>query len=223
MLLTVVSSLLMILLSHPFPLHTSAVTLVGKIQFDDLILHGMLGLLLFAGAFLLDLLYLSREKLSVTLLSIVGTLLSTAALAAIMHWAFPLIGIAAPWIECLFFGTLISPTDPIAVLEMLHRVGIPRNIQAQLAGESLFNDGIGAVLFLAVLSASKGAAPSLEHISAMLLVQSGGGLLLGCALALVSFRTDAPRGCLPDRNPAYLVTRLGRLRPGRGPSSFRPS
>ncbi len=184
MLLTVVSSLLMILLSHPFPsLHTSAVTLVGKIQFDDLILHGMLGLLLFAGAFLLDLLYLSREKLSVTLLSIVGTLLSTAALAAIMHWALPLIGIAAPWIECLFFGTLISPTDPIAVLEMLHRVGIPRNIQAQLAGESLFNDGIGAVLFLAVLSASKGAAPSLEHISAMLLVQSGGGLLLGCALA----------------------------------------
>jgi len=96
----------------------------------------MLGLLLFAGAFLLDLLYLSREKLAVGLLSVIGTLLSTASLAAVMQWTLPLLGIAAPWIECLFFGTLILPTDPIAVLEMLHRVGVPKNIQAQLASES---------------------------------------------------------------------------------------
>jgi CPA1 family monovalent cation:H+ antiporter len=159
------------------------VRIVGRIRFEDLILHGMLGLLLFAGAFLLDLLYLSREKLAVGLLSVVGTLLSTAGLAAIMHFALPLLGIPAPWIECLFFGTLISPTDPIAVLEMLHRVGVPKNIQAQLAGESLFNDGIGAVLFLAVLDASKGEAPSIGHIGALLLLKSGGGLLLGTALA----------------------------------------
>jgi CPA1 family monovalent cation:H+ antiporter len=187
MLLTVISSVLMILLSHVFPgLHGWAVILVGRIRFEDLILHGMLGLLLFAGAFLLDLLYLSREKLTVGLLSVIGTLLSTAGLAAIMHWTLPLLGIAAPWIECLFFGTLISPTDPIAVLEMLHRVGVPKNIQAQLAGESLFNDGIGAVLFLAVLEASKGDVPSVGHIGALLLVQSGGGLLLGAALAWVA-------------------------------------
>jgi CPA1 family monovalent cation:H+ antiporter len=184
MLLTVISSVLMILLSRIFPgLHAWAVRIVGRIRFEDLILHGMLGLLLFAGAFLLDLLYLSREKLAVGLLSVVGTLLSTAGLAAIMHFALPLLGIPAPWIECLFFGTLISPTDPIAVLEMLHRVGVPKNIQAQLAGESLFNDGIGAVLFLAVLDASKGEAPSIGHIGALLLLKSGGGLLLGTALA----------------------------------------
>jgi len=184
MLLTVISSVLMIVLGRVFPgLHPWAVTLVGRIRFEDLILHGMLGLLLFAGAFLLDLLYLSREKLAVGLLSVIGTLLSTAALAAVMHWTLPLLGIAAPWIECLFFGTLISPTDPIAVLEMLHRVGVPKNIQAQLAGESLFNDGIGAVLFLAVLAASKGREPSIGHIGALLLLKSGGGLLLGVALA----------------------------------------
>ncbi|WP_263383661.1 cation:proton antiporter [Granulicella arctica] len=187
MLLTVISSVMMIGLENTFPgVHAWAVTLVGRIRFEDLILHGLLGLLLFAGAFLLDLVYLSREKLSVGLLSVIGTLLSTAAIAFVMHWTLPLFGIAAPWIECLFFGALISPTDPVAVLEMLHRVGVPKNIQAQLAGESLFNDGIGAVLFLAVLEASRGAAPSVGHIGVLLLVKSGGGLLLGVALAWIA-------------------------------------
>jgi CPA1 family monovalent cation:H+ antiporter len=192
MLLTVISSVLMIALGHAFPgSHAWAVSMVGRIRFEDLILHGMLGLLLFAGAFLLDLLYLSQEKLAVGLLSVIGTLLSTAALAAVMHWSLPLFGIAAPWIECLFFGTLISPTDPIAVLEMLHRVGVAKNIQAQLAGESLFNDGIGAVLFLAVLATSRGEPPSVAHVGLLLLLKSGGGLLLGIGLAWGGLRTDA--------------------------------
>jgi CPA1 family monovalent cation:H+ antiporter len=187
MLLTVVSSITLTLLSHYFPgLHLWAQGLVDRIRFEDLILHGMLGLLLFAGAFLLDLVYLMREKLAVTLLSVFGTLLSTAAVAALMHWTLPLVGIPVSWIESLFFGTLISPTDPIAVLEMLHRVGVPKNIQAQLAGESLFNDGVGAVLFLAVLDASRGGAPSVLHIGSALFLKSGGGLLLGVALAYIA-------------------------------------
>ena len=90
MLLTVISSVTMIALGRVFPgLQAWAVSLVGRIRFEDLILHGLLGLLLFAGAFLLDLLYLSREKLAVGLLSVIGTLLSTAALAAVMHWTLP--------------------------------------------------------------------------------------------------------------------------------------
>jgi Na+:H+ antiporter len=187
MLLTVIASVIAIVTANVFPgVHAWALTLAGRIQFEDLILHGMLGLLLFAGAFLLDLLHLSREKLTVGLLSVIGTLLSTAAIASVMHWTLPLFGIDTPWIECLFFGALISPTDPVAVLEMLHRVGVPKNIQAQLAGESLFNDGVGAVLFLAVLAASRGQAPSLGHIGLLLLLKSGGGLLVGIALAWVA-------------------------------------
>ena len=187
MLLTVIISVLILTVGQAFPgQHQWAMQLVGRIRFEDLILHGLLGLLLFAGAFLLDLLYLSREKLAVTLLALIGTLLSTAALASLLHWTLPLLGIPAPWIECLFFGALISPTDPVAVLEMLHRTGVPKNIEAQLAGESLFNDGIGAVLFLAVLEAARGQNPSIAHIGGLLILQSGGGLLLGIALAKIA-------------------------------------
>lgn len=187
MVLTGLMSVVLMGLSHTFPgVHHWAVTLVERLHFEDLILHGMLGLLLFAGAFLLDLVYLAREKLMVGLLAVVGTLLSAAGLAVMMHFVLDLLGFDAPWLQCLFFGALISPTDPIAVLEMLHRVGVGKNIEAQLAGESLFNDGVGAVLFLAVLSASRGAAPSLWHVALNLLLESGGGLILGIILALAA-------------------------------------
>lgn len=186
MLLTVCASILLRTISErDAAVHSWAQRLAGRIDFENLILHGMLSLLLFAGSFLLDLLYLSREKLCVGLLSLFGTVFSTGILAALMFWGLPRLGISAPWMECLFFGALISPTDPIAVLEMLHRVGVAKNIQAQLAGESLFNDGIGAVLFLAILEASRGAAPTVAHVGGLLLLQSGGGLLLGVLLARV--------------------------------------
>jgi CPA1 family monovalent cation:H+ antiporter len=184
MLLTVISSVIAILLGHQVPgIHGWAVSLTERLQFRDLILNGLLGLLLFAGAFLLDLESLAREKLAVGLLSVFGTLLSAGFLTFLMHSILRFLGMPAPWLECLLFGALIAPTDPIAVLEMLHRVGIPRNIQAQLAGESLFNDGIGAVLFLAFLDASRGAMPSATHLVSGLVLKSCGGLLLGLILA----------------------------------------
>jgi len=111
-------------------LHTWALKLVQQINFESLILHGMLPLLLFAGAFLLDLEFLAREKLIVTLLSLAGTVLSAGLTAALMFLGLWVLRIPTNWLACLFFGALISPTDPIAVLEMLRRVGVPKNIQA---------------------------------------------------------------------------------------------
>jgi CPA1 family monovalent cation:H+ antiporter len=187
MLLTVLLSLGMLGLSHFFPgLKTWAGLLVGAIDFENLVLHGILSLLLFAGAFMLDIEALLKERLAISVLAVVGTVISTLATAALLFWLLPFLGIHAPWLHCLLFGALISPTDPIAVLEMLKRVGVPRNIQAQLAGESLFNDGVGAVIFLALLEASRGSAPSPPQFLLLLLVEAGGGLALGVALAWIT-------------------------------------
>src|SRR5882757_1515708 len=180
MLLTVACSLCLVGISAYAPgLQPWAVRLVQQIDFESLILHGMLGLLLFAGAFLLDIEFLIQERLAVAVLSVAGTVLSTLATAALLRWTLPVFGIPATWLECLLFGALISPTDPIAVLEMLRRVGVSKSVQAQLAGEALFNDGIGAVIFLALLEASRGTLPTAEHIGLFLLLKTGGGLALG--------------------------------------------
>jgi len=154
-----------------------------QIDFESLILHGMLPLLLFAGAFLLDLKQLAREWFPVALLSVVGTGVCFLLVALLMSL---FTGGHIPWIECLLFGALISPTDPIAVLEMLRRVGIPKGIQAQLAGESLFNDGLGAVLFITMLEVARGHAPTPWHVSLLLVVEAGGAVAVGVAAAFVT-------------------------------------
>jgi CPA1 family monovalent cation:H+ antiporter len=169
--------------------------LAHSIDFQSLIMHGMLPLLLFAGAFLLDLDHLDREKLPVAVLSVLGTVLSFLAVAALMFLAS---GTGASWVECLVFGALISPTDPIAVLELLRRVGIHKSIEAQLAGESLFNDGIGAVLFLTMIEIAQGQAPTPWHVGGILLLKAGGAVVL----ALVGARIVSRLMCMVN---AYQI------------------
>jgi len=190
MLLTVLLSAGLVITGNAFPrIHAWAIHSLLRIDYGRFILHGLLSLLLFAGAFLLDLTYLAREKLAVGLLAGLGTLLSTAIVGLGMFFAAPFLGFHPPLLEALLFGALISPTDPIAVLEMLRRVAAPGYLQAQLAGESLFNDGVGAVLFLTLLGiAEQDQLPSIGHITWVLLLDAGGGLLLGTVLALVVSR-----------------------------------
>jgi CPA1 family monovalent cation:H+ antiporter len=189
MFLTVVCSVFLVSIGeYARGLRPWAIGMARQIDFERLILHGMLPLLLFAGAFLMDIESLIRERLTVAVLAVVGTVASTFAIAALMHWTLPLVGIQAPWIQCTLFGALISPTDPIAVLEMLRRIGVPHHIEAQLAGESLFNDGVGVVIFLSLLDASHGVSPSVSHILISLLFSVGGGFALGIFLAWITFR-----------------------------------
>ncbi len=174
---------------HVPGLHAAAEQIVGGIDFNAVVLHGMLSLLLFAGALQLDLQQLAREKLSVTVLSIGSTALSTVLVAVLFGYALRSVGIPISVMGALLFGALISPTDPIAVLEMLHRVGASRSLSTQLAGESLFNDGVGAVIFLALLSASSGGAvPSVNGFLLMLTLKAGGGILLGAGLGYLTYR-----------------------------------
>lgn len=184
MLLTVLVSAGLTLAATKVPaIHLWAANLMRQIDFQSLILRGMLPLLLFAAAFLLDLEFLAQEKLTVALLSIVGTAVCFLVVAILMS---ALSGGRIPWIQCLIFGALISPTDPIAVLEMLRRVGIPKRVEAQLAGESLFNDGIAAVLFITMLDVAQGRAPTAWHIAGLLLAKAGGGILVGIVAAFAA-------------------------------------
>ena len=149
----------------------------------------MLAFLLFAGALSLDVDQLSLEKLPVFVLSVLGTLLSTGIVAALLKLILYAVGLSAPTIACLLFGALISPTDPIAVLEMLRRVGVAASLETQLAGESLFNDGVGAVLFLTLVEASShGGVPPVGSFLVLLAVKAGGGIALGLALGYVVYR-----------------------------------
>lgn len=175
---------------HAAPgLHAAAEHIVAGIDFNRVVYHGMLAFLLFAGAMQLDLEDLAREKLVVFCLALVGTALSTIFVAGLFKLALTLVGISLNTMAALLFGALISPTDPIAVLDMLRRVGAQPALEAQLAGESLFNDGIGAVIFLALVEAStSGALPSPGHFALLLLFKALGAITIGAALGYITYR-----------------------------------
>lgn len=194
MLLALACSTLLAVAGHLVPgLHTGVAALIGRIDFSALVLHGMLAFLLFAAALKLNPGDLAKQKATVTSLAVFGTLLSTCFVAALLKVILSVTGLNMGFIPCLLFGALISPTDPIAVLEMLQRVGAPSSLEAQLTGESLFNDGVGAVLFLTLLASfSSGTHPTLGSFTWLLLIKSGGGILLGLALGYVAYRMLKP-------------------------------
>lgn len=164
-------------------------TLLRSIDFSDVLMQGMLSLLLFAGALHVDLSELKAYRWQVGVLAVLGTLLSTLAVGYGMWIALPLVGLELPLLYCLLFGALISPTDPIAVMGILKSAGAPKNLELVIAGESLFNDGVGVVIFSLLLGMLVGGkAPSLGHGLELLLHEAGGGLLFGFALGYVTFR-----------------------------------
>ncbi|MES2392649.1 MAG: sodium:proton antiporter [Acidobacteriota bacterium] len=186
MLLTAVTSMVLVFFDPILPgPHLAVMRMMGQVDFARLFLHGMLGLLLFAGSFLLDLDGLRRQRLPVALLSVLTTVVSVLMVGAGTYAVARVFGFQSSWLECLLFGALISPTDPIAVLEMLRRVKAPKHLESQLAGESLFNDGVGAVIFLALLAAAtQGTTPRPMEIVGKIVLTGGGGMLLGAVLAV---------------------------------------
>ncbi|HTW94453.1 MAG TPA: cation:proton antiporter, partial [Tepidisphaeraceae bacterium] len=145
---TVVSLALVVAGKFESSIHAQAVQMLSGINFDTLLLNGMLGFLLFAGALHIDLSELASQWLPVLLLAIVGTVISAVLIACLTWLAARALSIHLTLPYCMLFGALISPTDPIAVLGIMRRVGAPKVLEMQIAGESLFNDGVGIVMFV---------------------------------------------------------------------------
>ena len=184
----VISVLLIAAGSAAVGIHEWAAALVGRIDFNEAVLHGMLAFLLFAGALQLDLAELAREKWTIGLLAVAGTCLSTFLVGTATFALFRCIGLQPGWIPCLLFGATISPTDPVAVLAIMRKAGAPKRLEIQIAGESLFNDGVGVVIFLTLIELSKShSTPGIADVSALLLREVGGGVLLGLAAGLVTY------------------------------------
>jgi CPA1 family monovalent cation:H+ antiporter len=164
------------------------VSLLASIDFSDVLMRGMLSILLFAGALHVDLNNLMTYKWQVGLLSVVGTLVSTLLVGVAVWYILPLAGFALPLPFCLLFGALISPTDPIAVMGIVKAAGTPKNLEIVIAGESLFNDGVGVVLFSLLSTMVVGGNPPTPAGSGMLFLREvGGGIVFGLALGYITY------------------------------------
>ncbi len=164
-------------------------SLLGAIDFNDLLMEGMLALLLFAGALHVDLRRLAEQRWPIAILAVGGTIVSTVLVGFAMWWGLGQIGIGLPLPYCLAFGALISPTDPIAVLGILKSASVPERLEVTIAGESLFNDGVGVVLFALLLGVIlKGEAPSIGEAATLFVREAFGGVLYGLAIGYVAYR-----------------------------------
>ena len=168
---------------------------LGEIDFNEALMHGMLCFLLFAGSLHIDLEGLLKHKWTIGALATVGVLLSTLAVGTLTWWAFRFLGVDVAFVVCLVFGALISPTDPIAVMGLLKELNAPRGLEAQIAGESLFNDGIAVVVFFALVSvAGLSGAGEMEAITmsatgltSFFLQEVLGGAALGLGFGYVGY------------------------------------
>ncbi|MFD2872104.1 cation:proton antiporter [Mucilaginibacter ximonensis] len=161
--------------------------LAYHIDFRKVLLNFMLSFLLFAGAIHLDGKKLRKESLPVSVLALFGTIISAALVGGLSWLLFGLFGYPVPLIYCLIFGTVISPTDPVAVLSILKEARIPKSLELKISGESLFNDGVSVVLFVTLTETAHSGSFSLITFTELFLREAGGGLAFGALLGYLGF------------------------------------
>nr|WP_294950603.1 sodium:proton antiporter [uncultured Mucilaginibacter sp.] len=190
MVLSLGTSLLLAALGKFYPLLSNkAIQLASSIDFRDVLMNFMLSFLLFAGAIHIDAGKLKKERWPVLILSTLGIIISTTLVGSITWYLFQLFHWPIPYIYCLLFGALISPTDPIAVLAILKEAKIPSSLELKISGESLFNDGVAVVVFVTLLEAARsgGAGIELFNIGKLFLQEAIGGLLFGGILGYIGY------------------------------------
>jgi len=171
-----------------FDLARHAEPLVQGFAFDQALLHGMLGFLLFAGALHVNLSDLAQQKWIILLLATLGVVLSTFIIGLVTWWLFAALGFEISFLYCLLFGSLISPTDPIAVLGILKKIGVSKTLETKITGESLFNDGVGVVIFLVILGLITGGGElQVSEVIMLFVVEAAGGLVFGLLIGATAF------------------------------------
>ena len=190
MVLSLFSSILIVILGNLLPgFSAKAVYVVSHIDFNLVLMKIMLSFLLFAGALHIDANQLKKELWPVMILATVGVFLSTFVVSVLSYYLFGLFGLPVAYIYCLLFGALISPTDPIAVMAILKQAGIPKSLELKIAGESLFNDGVGVVVFLTIfeVASNSGAHFSIVNTGLLFLKEAGGGIVFGAILGYLGY------------------------------------
>ncbi len=200
MLFGVIFSLALLALSPLFPnLPGQAKEFLESIDFNKTLMEGMLSYLLFAGALHVNLNNLKEQKFLVAILASFGVVFSTFAIGGSTYFILGWLGVKVDFIWCLLFGSLISPTDPVAVLGILKKAGAPKSLETKITGESLFNDGVGVVVYLVLIgmipvAASHGHADD-HHatemtagaIAKLFTIEAGGGILWGLLIGTIGF------------------------------------
>ena len=190
MVLSLLSSITLVLVGSRVPhLFYSVTEIVKTLDFYDLLINMMLSFLLFAGAIHINSDRLKQERLPVMALATVGTVISTFLVGGMTYLLFSALGKQIDIIYCLLFGALISPTDPIAVLGILKKAKIPQSLEMKISGESLFNDGVGVVIFMTLLEIAHVGMDNVSgmDITMLFIKEAGGGLVYGAILGYVGF------------------------------------
>lgn len=188
MAIALVMSLALLLLGKlGYGIQAEAESFIRSIDFDETLLHGMLSFLLFAGALHINLDDLLEQKWFIGTLACLGIMVSASIVGALTYLLLGWIGLPIPFIGCLLFGALISPTDPIAVLGILKNAKAPKQLEIKITGESLFNDGVGVAVFLVLLGVAETGTITPGSIVLLFLQEAVGGAAIGLALGYLTY------------------------------------
>jgi CPA1 family monovalent cation:H+ antiporter len=190
MIIALLFSILIAITGYLVPeISSKALVFIADINFEQVLMKIMLSFLLFAGSLHIDANRLRRQKWPVMVLATAGTFISAFLISIMAYYLFLLFNLQIPYICCLLFGALISPTDPISVMGILKQAGIPKTLELKIAGESLFNDGVGVVVFLTILEVAANGIDkfSISGTVVLFLREAGGGLLFGTGLGYLAY------------------------------------
>jgi monovalent cation:H+ antiporter, CPA1 family len=186
---SLITSTILLTLKSVFPQVTEAIQgSVRAVDFQFLVMDVLLGFLLFAGSFKLNFEELKKEAKPILSLSTISTLISTFVVGYLIFFFLKAVNYQIPLVHCLLFGSLISPTDPLAALAILRKAGIPKSFELKVTGESLLNDGFAIVIFTTVYQVADSSEPfNFFHTVMLFLQEAGGGVLFGLLIGYAGY------------------------------------